>query len=86
MGAQRQRAQPDHRPADPNCRGAAGNYQPGTKFDQIVVLEGIEGRGKSTAIEILAGQRKFLRSKILGSTDRQQQEAMSGVWLYEIAS
>lgn len=60
-------------------------YTPGTKFDQIVVLEGIEGRGKSTAIEILAGRENFSDQKILGLSDKEQQEAMCGVWLYEIA-
>jgi hypothetical protein len=60
-------------------------YAPGTKFDQIVVLEGTEGRGKSTAIEILAGKENFSDQKILGLSDKEQQEAMAGVWLYEIA-
>src|SRR5216684_3995334 len=59
--------------------------RPGTKFDQIIVLEGTEGRGKSTAIEILAGKENFSEQKILGLHDREQQEAMTGVWLYEIA-
>lgn len=60
-------------------------YSPGTKFDQIIVLEGPEGRGKSTAIEILAGRDNFSDQKILGLHDREQQEAMAGIWLYEIA-
>ncbi len=60
-------------------------FAPGTKFDQIVVLEGTEGRGKSSAIEILAGKENFSDQKILGLSDKEQQEAMCGVWLYEIA-
>ena len=60
-------------------------YEPGTKFDQIVVLEGVEGKGKSTAIEILAGRDNFSDQKILGLSDKEQQEAMCGIWLYEIA-
>jgi predicted P-loop ATPase len=59
--------------------------QPGCKFDQIIVLEGPEGTGKSTAIEILAGQENFSDQTIIGLDDRQQQEAVAGVWLYEIA-
>ena len=58
---------------------------PGTKFDQIVVLEGPEGKGKSLAIETLAGRDNFSDQKILGLGDREQQEAVAGVWLYEIA-
>lgn len=59
--------------------------RPGTKFDQIIVLEGIEGKGKSTAIEIMAGRDNFSDQKILGLTDKEQQEAITGIWLYEIA-
>jgi Virulence-associated protein E/Bifunctional DNA primase/polymerase, N-terminal len=59
--------------------------QPGCKFDQIVVLEGLEGSGKSTAIEILAGKENFSDQTILGLNDREQQEAVRGIWLYEIA-
>ena len=60
-------------------------YQPGTKFDQIVVFESSEGRGKSSAIEILAGRDNFSDQSILGKQDKEQQEAMCGIWLYEIA-
>lgn len=59
--------------------------QPGTKFDQIVVLEGTEGRGKSTALEILAGRENFSDQKVLDLPDKEQQEAMCGIWIYEIA-
>ena len=33
--------------------------QPGVKFDTIVVLEGAQGSGKSTALGILAGEQNF---------------------------
>jgi predicted P-loop ATPase len=59
--------------------------QPGCKFDEITVLEGPEGTGKSTAIETLAGKENFSDQTILGLDDRQQQENVRGVWLYEIA-
>jgi Virulence-associated protein E/Bifunctional DNA primase/polymerase, N-terminal/Primase C terminal 2 (PriCT-2) len=59
--------------------------QPGCKFDEITVLEGPEGTGKSTAIESLAGKENFSDQTILGLDDRQQQENVRGVWLYEIA-
>jgi len=59
--------------------------QPGCKFDQIAVFEGPEGKGKSSAIEILAGRENFSDQTILGLRDKEQQEAAAGVWLYEIA-
>jgi predicted P-loop ATPase len=59
--------------------------QPGYKFDQILVLEGIEGTNKSSAIELLAGQENFSDQTILGLDDQRQQERTRGVWLYEIA-
>lgn len=58
---------------------------PGTKFDQIIVLEGKQGAGKSEAIRILAGPENFSDQKILGVDERKQQELTEGVWLYEIA-
>ena len=58
---------------------------PGCKFDQIVVLEGPEGTGKSMAIKILAGENNFSDQRILGASDKEQQEAVTGVWLYELA-
>jgi len=59
---------------------------PGCKFDQIIVLEGPEGKDKSTALLTLAGgSENFSDQTILGQRDRDQQEALRGVWVYEIA-
>lgn len=59
--------------------------KPGTKFDHVVVLEGLEGLGKSSAVAILAGVENFSDQEILTLDERRQQEALQGVWLYEIA-
>jgi hypothetical protein len=59
--------------------------QPGCKFDPIIVLESPEGKNKSTAIEILAGKDFFSDQTILGVKDREAQENLQGIWLYEIA-
>ena len=59
--------------------------QPGVKFDQIIVLEGPENLGKSTAIRVLAGDEYFSDQSILTIRDEKQQEALRGRWLYEIA-
>lgn len=59
---------------------------PGTKFDQIVVLEGDEGTGKSKAIELLAGAENFSDQFVLDMRHaREQQELFQGVWLGEFA-
>jgi predicted P-loop ATPase len=58
---------------------------PGCKFDFILVLEGEQGIGKSTMLRILAGEANFSDNEILGLDKREQQEAVQGVWIYEIA-
>ncbi len=60
--------------------------QPGCKFDHILVLEGEEGTMKSSAIELLAlDPKNFSDQRILGLSDREQQELLRGKWLYEIS-
>jgi hypothetical protein len=59
--------------------------QLGCKFDQIIVLEGVEGTNKSSAIELMAGKDNFSDQTILGLDDRTQMERLKGKWLYEIA-
>lgn len=57
---------------------------PGCKFDYCLVLEGPQGKGKSTALNILAGDAWF------GDTDldlhnKDAMIALQGKWLYEIS-
>jgi predicted P-loop ATPase len=59
--------------------------EPGCKFDYIVVLEGEQGIGKSSVLKILAGEDNFSDNEILGLHKREQQEAIQGVWIYEVA-
>jgi hypothetical protein len=59
--------------------------EPGCKFDYIVVLEGEQGVGKSSVLRILAGEENFSDNEILGLQKREQQEAIQGVWIYEVA-
>ena len=58
--------------------------EPGVKFDTILVLEGEQGVGKSTAIKILAGPENFSDQNILTLDGKAQMELLEGVWLYEI--
>jgi hypothetical protein len=57
---------------------------PGEKFDTILVLEGKQGVGKSTAIKILAGPENFSDQNILTLDPKGQMELLEGVWIYEL--
>jgi predicted P-loop ATPase len=59
---------------------------PGCKFDQIIVLESEEGELKSSALLVLAGgSDNFSDQTILGRSEKEQQELLRGVWIYELA-
>ena len=58
---------------------------PGCKFDHILTLEGVEGAMKSTSIVVLAGAENFSDQTILTASDKEQQELVRGVWIFEIA-
>jgi hypothetical protein len=59
--------------------------KPGCKFDYILTLEGPEGTMKSMAISVLAGPGNFSDQTILTQSDKEQQELVSGIWLFELA-
>jgi predicted P-loop ATPase len=52
--------------------------KPGCKF------EAPQGTGKSTLLKILAGEENFSDAEIVGLEKREQQEAVQGIWIYEI--
>lgn len=58
---------------------------PGTKFDTMLVLEGTQGSGKSTAIKILAGEENFSDQTVIGLDQKVQGELLQGAWLSEVA-
>jgi predicted P-loop ATPase len=51
----------------------------------MMVMEGHQGAGKSSALEILAGRDQFSDAQILRLKEKEQQELLSGIWIYEIA-
>jgi predicted P-loop ATPase len=59
--------------------------KPGCKFDYVPILEGPQRIGKSTTIRILAGDDNFSDQPILHKDERTQQEAMEGIWIYELS-
>jgi predicted P-loop ATPase len=57
--------------------------QPGCKFDYMLILEGTQGRGKSTLLKTLACDWFADTGLVLGDKDSYQQ--LQGRWLYEFA-
>ncbi|MBL8308018.1 MAG: hypothetical protein JNM33_15105 [Rubrivivax sp.] len=61
-------------------------FEPGTKFDHMLVLVGAQGVGKSTALRILASDEFFSDANFLGAKDtREVLEATTGAWIVECA-
>ena len=59
-------------------------FQPGCKADHVLMLEGKTGIGKSTTVQILAGEEYFTdQLSDLGSKDASMQ--IRGIWIVEIA-
>ena len=59
--------------------------EPGVKYDTIIIFEGKQGTGKSTALQILAGPGNHSDNEILSHDTKSQMEAMEGVWIYELS-
>lgn len=61
-------------------------YQPGVKFDCMLVLDGEQGIGKSTLFKELAGEEYFSDSLQLSDMDgKAAAEKLQGFWVCEIA-
>jgi predicted P-loop ATPase len=63
-----------HRPRHPGC-----------KFDNILVLESLEGWNKSSAFNVLASDDNFSDENILGAKSREVQEQLAPIWIHENA-
>lgn len=57
--------------------------QPGCKFDYCLVLEGPQGKGKSTALRIIG--RDWFGDTDLDLSHKDSMSALRGKWVYEIA-
>jgi hypothetical protein len=59
--------------------------QPGVKFDQMLVLEGSQGAGKSRALRALAGDNWFTDNLEIGADTKRIIENTAGKWIVEVA-
>lgn len=67
------------------CAAVARIYEPGVKFDSILVLSGPQGMGKSTFFSIL-GKEWFSDSlSIADMRDKTAAEKLQGYWILEIS-
>lgn len=65
------------------CAMVARIYKPGIKYDNVLILEGKQGVGKSTASRILGGEW-FTDTGILNIGDKDSYLALQGKWLIEL--
>jgi predicted P-loop ATPase len=65
------------------CAMVARIYRPGTKFDYVLILEGFQGVGKSTALRNLAGDAWFSDAEI-DVSDKDAVMTMRSKWLIEL--
>lgn len=57
-------------------------YEPGCKFDNVLILEGTQGIGKSSTASILA--KPWFSDTTLNIGDKDAVVNMQGVWVYEM--
>ena len=65
------------------CAMVARVMHPGTKFDQVLILQGDQGVGKSTAIRNLASKEWF-SDQTINMADKDSVLNMRGVWALEL--
>ena len=66
------------------CAAYLRVYNPGVKFDYIVVLNGKQGVGKSTLISRLGGQWFSDSLSLSDMNDKTAAEKLQGYWIHEI--
>ena len=69
-------------PAEALPDGSEMPMKPGAKADCVIILEGLQGRGKSTALSILGGEWFMDTPFPLGDKEAFQQ--IRGKWLIEL--
>ena len=57
---------------------------PGCQMDYMVVLEGLQGKRKSTALRVLVGRDEWFADTPIRIGDKDAMLSLAGKWLYEI--
>lgn len=65
------------------CAAVARVYEPGRKFDQMLVLVGPQGQGKSTLAYTLS--KGWFTDSLNGMGNKEAFEALRGKWIIELA-
>lgn len=60
-------------------------FEPGVKVDHMLVLEGVQGAGKSSGIRALAGDGDMFGDNLPDMTHKDAQEYVRGKWIIEVA-
>ncbi len=58
--------------------------QPGSQMDYMIVLEGLQGKRKSTALRTLVGNDDWFADTPIRIGDKDAMLSLAGKWLYEI--
>ena len=65
------------------CAAVARVFKPGIKFDYVLILEGKQGKGKSTFIKVLG--KHWFGDNISSFKGKEAVEGMQGVWIMELS-
>lgn len=60
-------------------------YKPGSKVDTLLVLEGAQGKGKSTALRMLVPETSWFSDTPIHIGEKDAYVALRGKWIYELA-
>jgi putative DNA primase/helicase len=63
----------------------ARTLEPGCKADHVLVIEGDQGTGKSTALRVLCGNDEWFGDSIPNIDNKDAQQYLGGTWIVELA-
>ena len=60
-------------------------FEPGAKVDHVLVMEGPQGKGKSSTFDILAFDGEFFLGALATLADKAAKEQLRGKWICELS-